>query len=160
MDHNSSKELKQYLANISEQCESNAVGELPSVIILDNLHNVASLSDIFNGFLRVPSLKCPYIIGTMNQTTCSSTNLQLHHNFRWVLCSNHLEPVKGLPARFLKRRLLEAQIKSGTSSPELAHIFDWIPRVRSHTLDTITHNYFWRGRVIKKYFFRNLTDII
>jgi len=99
------------------------------VIILDNLHNVASLTDIFNGFLRVPSGKSPYIIGTMNQTTCSSTNLQLHHNFRWVLCANHLEPVKGLLARFLKRRLLEAQIKSGTHSAELCHIFDWIPRV-------------------------------
>ena len=25
----------------------------------------------------------------------STTNLQLRHNFRWVLCANHIEPAKG-----------------------------------------------------------------
>ncbi|XP_065352574.1 neuron navigator 3 isoform X11 [Cloeon dipterum] len=129
VDHKSSKELKQYLANISEQCENNAAADLPSVIILDNLHNVSSMSDMFNGFLSARFPHSPYIIGTMNQTTCSSTNLQLHHNFRWVLCANHLEPVKGLLARFLKRRLLDLQIKSGVQNSELCNIFDWIPRV-------------------------------
>ncbi|XP_059490670.1 protein sickie isoform X2 [Neocloeon triangulifer] len=132
VDHKSNKELKQYLANLSEQCENNAASDLPSVIILDNLHNVSSMSDMFNGFLNARFPHSPYIIGTMNQTTCSSTNLQLHHNFRWVLCANHLEPVKGLLARFLKRRLLDVQIKSGNQSSELCNIFDWIPRVWQH----------------------------
>lgn len=54
--------------------------EMPQVVILDNLHHAGALGDIFNGFIKYQ--KCPYIIGTMNQATCSSTNLQLHHNFR------------------------------------------------------------------------------
>lgn len=82
VDHKSSKELRQYLANIAEQCESTTAGELPAVIILDNLHHIGSLAEVFNGFLSVKYQKCPYIIGTMNQATCSTTNLQLHHNFR------------------------------------------------------------------------------
>ena len=52
VDHKSSKELRQYLANIAEQCEHSA-SDLPSVIILDNLHHVGSLGEVFNGFLSV-----------------------------------------------------------------------------------------------------------
>jgi len=51
----------------------------------------------------------PYIIGTTDQPTCSSTSLQLHHNFRWVLCANHSEPLLGLAGRYLRRRLAAAR---------------------------------------------------
>ena len=40
-------------ANIADQCENTSMGELPSVIILDNLHHVGSLGEVFNGFLSV-----------------------------------------------------------------------------------------------------------
>lgn len=53
VDHKSSKELRQYLANIAEQCEGPCEAELPAVIILDNLHHVSSLGEVFNGFLNV-----------------------------------------------------------------------------------------------------------
>ena len=114
VDHKSGKELRQYLANIAEQCERSATNaaaaELPTVIILDSLHHVTSLADVFNGFLRAKHQQCPYIIGTMSQATCSTTNLQLHHNFRWVLCANHMEPVKGFLARYLRRKLVEEEV--------------------------------------------------
>ena len=51
VDHKSSKELRQYLANVAEQCEGSGRADLPSVIILDNLHHVGSLAEVFNGFL-------------------------------------------------------------------------------------------------------------
>ncbi len=53
VDHKSSKELRQYLANIADQCESATAADLPAVIILDNLHHVGSLGEVFNGFLSV-----------------------------------------------------------------------------------------------------------
>lgn len=53
VDHKSAKELRQYLANIADQCENTNVNALPSAIILDNLHHVTSLADVFNGFLSV-----------------------------------------------------------------------------------------------------------
>ncbi|KAK7793538.1 hypothetical protein R5R35_002523 [Gryllus longicercus] len=131
VDHKSSKELRQYLANVAEQCESNA-SDLPSVIILDNLHHAASLGEVFNGFLNAKYAKCPYIIGTMNQATCSTTNLQLHHNFRWILCANHMEPVKGFLGRYLRRRLIETEVQEGIRNNDLIRIFDWIPKVWQH----------------------------
>lgn len=47
------QELRQYLSHLADQCnsENNAV-EMPLVIILDNLHHVSSLGEIFNGLLN------------------------------------------------------------------------------------------------------------
>ncbi|XP_076344467.1 uncharacterized protein LOC143244168 isoform X2 [Tachypleus tridentatus] len=132
VDHKSAKELQQYLFNIAEQCESSNSSDLPTVIILDNLHHVGSLGEVFNGFLCVKYQNSPYIIGTMNQTTCSTTNLQLHHNFRWVLCANHMEPVKGFLGRFLRRKLVETEVTSGIQNPDLVKIIDWVPKVWIH----------------------------
>uniref|UniRef100_A0A8C6FXS1 Neuron navigator 2 n=1 Tax=Moschus moschiferus TaxID=68415 RepID=A0A8C6FXS1_MOSMO len=133
VDHKSSKELRQYLSNLADQCasENNAM-DMPLVIILDNLHHVSSLGEIFNGLLNCKDHKCPYIIGTMNQATSSTPNLQLHHNFRWVLCANHTEPVKGFLGRFLRRKLMETEISGRMRNMELVKIIDWIPKVWHH----------------------------
>ncbi|RXM28845.1 Neuron navigator 2 [Acipenser ruthenus] len=133
VDHKSSKELRQYLSNLADQCnsESSAV-DMPLVIILDNLHHVSSLGEIFNGLLNCKYHRCPYIIGTMNQATSSTPNLQLHHNFRWVLCANHTEPVKGFLGRFLRRKLIETEISSRMRNTELLKVIDWIPKVWQH----------------------------
>ncbi|TNM91487.1 hypothetical protein fugu_019867 [Takifugu bimaculatus] len=73
VDQNSSK---------SSATQKETDTELPTVVILDNLHHIGSLSDIFNGFLNCKYHKCPYVIGTMNQGVSTSPNLELHHNFR------------------------------------------------------------------------------
>jgi len=52
VDHKSGRELRQYLSNVADQCEHGSA-ELPCVIILDSLHHVTSLSEVFNGFLSV-----------------------------------------------------------------------------------------------------------
>ncbi|XP_063998046.1 neuron navigator 3 isoform X2 [Pogoniulus pusillus] len=133
VDHKSSKDLRQYLANLAEQCSADNNGaDLPMVIILDNLHHISSLSDIFNGFLNCKYNKCPYIIGTMNQGVSSSPNLELHHNFRWVLCANHTEPVKGFLGRYLRRKLIETEIEKNMRNNELIKIIDWIPKTWHH----------------------------
>ncbi|XP_073460138.1 neuron navigator 2 isoform X3 [Aquarana catesbeiana] len=133
VDHKSSKELRQYLSNLADQCNSaNSSVDMPLVIILDNLHHVSSLGDIFNGLLNCKYHKCPYIIGTMNQATSSTPNLQLHHNFRWVLCANHTEPVKGFLGRYLRRKLIETEMTNRVRNVELVKIIDWIPKVWQH----------------------------
>lgn len=53
VDHKSSKELRQYLSSIADQCDGPGAADLPEVIILDNLHHVGSLAEVFNGFLSV-----------------------------------------------------------------------------------------------------------
>ncbi|XP_058683607.1 neuron navigator 3-like isoform X3 [Poecile atricapillus] len=109
IDHKSSKDLRQYLANLAEQCSADNNGaDLPVVIILDNLHHISSLSDIFNGFLN-----CKY-------------------NKWWVLCANHTEPVKGFLGRYLRRKLIETEIEKSIRNNELMKIIDWIPKTWHH----------------------------
>ncbi|KAM9771413.1 neuron navigator 3 isoform X5 [Syngnathus typhle] len=133
VDQNSSKDLRQYLSNLAERCNSESTDtKLPTVVILDNLHHISSLSDIFNGFLNCKYHKCPYVIGTMNQGVSSSPNLELHHNFRWVLCTNHTEPVKGFLGRYLRRKLIETEIHKNVRSNDLIKIIDWIPKTWQH----------------------------
>ncbi|XP_058841627.1 neuron navigator 3 isoform X6 [Acipenser ruthenus] len=133
VDHKSSKELRQYLSNLADQCNSEGnEADLPVVVILDNLHHIGSLSDIFNGFLNCKYHKCPYVIGTMNQAVSSSPNLELHHNFRWVLCANHTEPVKGFLGRYLRRKLIETEIDKNMRNSDLIKIIDWIPKTWQH----------------------------
>ncbi|KAM4744557.1 neuron navigator 2 isoform 3-T3 [Anableps anableps] len=132
VDHKSSKELRQYLSGLAQQCNSVSGEESPLVVILDNLHHVSSLGEIFNGLFNCNYQHCPYIIGTMSQATSSAPNLQLHHNFRWVLCANHTEPVKGFLGRYLRRKLIEMEIGSRTRNVELVKIMDWVPRVWHH----------------------------
>ncbi|XP_010560121.1 PREDICTED: neuron navigator 3 isoform X3 [Haliaeetus leucocephalus] len=109
VDHKSSKDLRQYLANLAEQCSADNNGaDLPVVIILDNLHHIGSLSDIFNGFLN-----CKY-------------------NKWWVLCANHTEPVKGFLGRYLRRKLIETEIERNIRNNELIKIIDWIPKTWHH----------------------------
>uniref|UniRef100_A0A673ZRF0 Neuron navigator 2 n=1 Tax=Salmo trutta TaxID=8032 RepID=A0A673ZRF0_SALTR len=133
VDHKSSKELCQYLSNLADQCNSTSHGgNMPLVVILDNLHRSSSLGEVFNGLLSCKHHHCPYIIGTMNQATSTTPNLQLHHNFKWVLCANHTEPVKGFLGRFLRRRLMETEISSRQRNAELVRIIEWIPTVWHH----------------------------
>uniref|UniRef100_A0A1B0FCX6 AAA+ ATPase domain-containing protein n=1 Tax=Glossina morsitans morsitans TaxID=37546 RepID=A0A1B0FCX6_GLOMM len=134
VDHKSSKELRQYLGHIAEQAAiANGASELPSVIILDNLHHASALGDVFSCLLSAgPAAKLPCIIGTMSQATCNTTNLQLHHNFRWVLTANHMEPVKGFLGRFLRRRLFQLELQTQHSQPELGTVLAWLPGVWQH----------------------------
>ncbi|XP_050437600.1 protein sickie isoform X2 [Adelges cooleyi] len=137
VDDNTNKDLQRYLSGISDQADCDA-SQVPSVVILDNLHKALSLPDVFNGF---HSPKCPYIIGTINQSTCSTTSLQLHHNFRWVLCANHMEPMKGFLGRCLRRKLVEHECQLGQRNAQLKRVVDWIPEVRNHLNQLIeTHN--------------------
>ncbi|XP_057185470.1 neuron navigator 2 isoform X3 [Triplophysa rosa] len=133
VDNKTTKELKQYLSNLAELCKSSGqLGGVPVVLILDNLHQVGSLGEIFSGLLQCKHHQCPYIIGTMNQTPSPTPNLQLHQNFRWILCANHTEPVKGFLGRFLRRKLLETEISSRVRNGELVKMIEWMPSVWHH----------------------------
>lgn len=61
VEHKSSKELRQYLSNMAEQCGGDAA--LPSVLILDNLHHASALADVFSGLLGARRTNLPCIIG-------------------------------------------------------------------------------------------------
>ncbi|XP_052753884.1 protein sickie isoform X4 [Galleria mellonella] len=135
VDRKSCNELRAYLANIAEQCSAAiTAGEeaaLPSVVVLDNLQHASALGDAFAGLLPPDNRNMPVIIGTMSQATCNTTNLQLHHNFRWLLTANHMEPVKGFLARYLRRKLFSLELRLGRREAALAAVLEWLPGVWS-----------------------------
>ncbi|MEQ2173930.1 hypothetical protein GOODEAATRI_002735 [Goodea atripinnis] len=96
------------LKGLAQQCSSVSGEDSPLVVILDNLHHVSSLGEIFNGLFN-----CNY-------------------QHRWILCANHMEPVKGFLGRYLRRKLIEMEISSRTRNAELVKIMDWVPRVWHH----------------------------
>jgi len=62
VDQQSSRELRQYLTNVAEQCACSSAADditsgsdswcsAPRVVVIDNLHHVTSLGDAFGRFL-------------------------------------------------------------------------------------------------------------
>ena len=68
----------------------------------------------------------------MNQSSGSTTDLQLHHNFRWVLCANHMEPVRGFLTRYLRRRLLDVRVRQDTDLTAMDDVVEWLSQVWEH----------------------------
>ena len=82
-----------------------------------------------------------FVIATMTSQSNQSYP-QLQKVFpRWVVLSNHNEPISGLVGRYLRRQLLEFENRNGgIRNMHLAHIIDWIPKVWKHV-----------NRLIEKY---------
>ncbi|XP_045469651.1 protein sickie isoform X1 [Harmonia axyridis] len=127
VDNKSGKELRQYLSHLSEQAAAGDNSVLPCVVVLDNLHKAGPLGDALGSLPR----NLPCLLGTMAQSACSATSLQLQHGFRWVLVAPHMEPARGLLGRVLRRRLATLELEQG-HQPELAAILGWLPRVWQH----------------------------
>ncbi|XP_076260420.1 sickie isoform X2 [Rhynchophorus ferrugineus] len=127
VDNKSAKELRQYLQHLSEQAAAGDNNVLPCVVVLDNLHKAGPLADALGSLPR----NLPCLLGTMAQSACSATSLQLQHGFRWVLVAPHMEPARGLLGRVLRRRLATLELEQGPQ-PELAAILGWLPRVWQH----------------------------
>jgi hypothetical protein len=127
VENKSPKDLKVYLKTIVDTDESNS--EIPFVLILDNLHNISNISEAFSDYFQA-TRKCSFVIGTINQSDVASLNL--HQNFKWILCLNHTEPVKSFLSRYLNRRLIDYESKYQLKNADLELIINWMPQLWSH----------------------------
>lgn len=62
IDNKSAKELRQYLAHLSEQAAAGDNSVLPCVVVLDNLHKAGSLADALGSLPR----NLPCLIGELH----------------------------------------------------------------------------------------------
>jgi hypothetical protein len=106
-----------------------------------------SLDDLFRDVLPTNvNNASPYIIGTLNPSSLSpstptgngcspssansptsvTTNLQLHHNFRCVLFSHHMEPLRGFLGRYLRHRLLAIETRSKVQDVQVFEKVDFL----------------------------------
>ncbi|XP_042615066.1 neuron navigator 1-like isoform X8 [Cyprinus carpio] len=133
MHRQSCKDLQLYLANLANQIDrESSTAEIPLVVILDDVHDATSLSELVNGALTCKYHKCPYIIGTTNQPVKMTPNHGLHLSFRMVMFSNNVEPANGFLVRYLHRKLMEAEDPRSMKNEDLLRVLDWVPRLWYH----------------------------
>ncbi|XP_070766101.1 neuron navigator 1 [Enoplosus armatus] len=135
MHRQTQKELQLYLSNLANQIDRESGGEMPLVVIIDDISDAASITELVNGALTCKYHKCPYIIGTTNQPVKMSSNHGLHLSFRMVMFSNNVEPANGFLLRYLHRKAVEAYQEKEQDSARhqaLLQVLDWIPQLWYH----------------------------
>ncbi|XP_060775325.1 neuron navigator 1 isoform X6 [Neoarius graeffei] len=133
MHHQTCKDLQLYLSNLANQIDrETSTSEVPLVVVLDDVHDAASISELVNGALTCKYHKCPYIIGTTNQPVKMTPNHSLHLSFRMVMFSNNVEPANGFLVRYLHRKLMEAEDPRSLTNEDLLRVLDWVPKLWYH----------------------------
>ncbi|XP_059184896.1 neuron navigator 1 isoform X2 [Centropristis striata] len=133
MHRQSCKDLQLYLSNLANQIDrETSTSEIPLVVILDDIHGPASISELVNGALTCKYHKCPYIIGTSNQPVKMIANHGLHLSFRMVTFSNNVEPANGFLVRYLHRKLMESEDERSLTNEDLIRVLDWVPKLWYH----------------------------
>ncbi|XP_053492507.1 neuron navigator 1 isoform X2 [Ictalurus furcatus] len=133
MHRQTCKDLQLYLSNLANQIDrETSTSEIPLVLVLDDVHDAASISELVNGALTCKYHKCPYIIGTTNQPVKMTPNHSLHLSFRMVMFSNNVEPANGFLVRYLHRKLMEAEDPRRLTNEDLLRVLDWVPKLWYH----------------------------
>uniref|UniRef100_A0A665TCQ9 Neuron navigator 1 n=1 Tax=Echeneis naucrates TaxID=173247 RepID=A0A665TCQ9_ECHNA len=133
MHRQSCKDLQLYLSNLANQIDrESSTSEIPLVVILDDIHDPVSISELVNGALTCKYHKCPYIIGTSNQPVKMIANHGLHLSFRMVTFSNNVEPANGFLVRYLHRKLMESEDEKNLTNEDLIKVLDWVPKLWYH----------------------------
>lgn len=135
MHRQSQKDLQLYLSNLANQIDRKSGGELPLVVIIDDISDSAAITELVNGALTCKYHKCPYIIGTTNQPVKMTSYHGLHLSFRMVTFSNNVEPANGFLLRYLHRKAVETYQEEDpdpTHRQALLRVLDWIPQLWYH----------------------------
>ncbi|XP_066526463.1 neuron navigator 1 isoform X2 [Hoplias malabaricus] len=133
MHQQTCKELQLYLSNIANQIDHDCnADDIPVVVILDDVSDAVSISELVNSALTCKYHKCPYIVGTTNQPVKMSSNHGLHLSFRMIIFSNNVEPANGFLMRYLHRKLIEAEDESTVRDAELMKVLDWVSKLWYH----------------------------
>ncbi|XP_036871060.2 neuron navigator 1 isoform X2 [Manis javanica] len=133
MHQQSCKDLQLYLSNLANQIDrETGIGDVPLVVLLDDLSEAGSISELVNGALTCKYHKCPYIIGTTNQPVKMTPNHGLHLSFRMLTFSNNVEPANGFLVRYLRRKLVESDSDINANKEELLRVLDWVPKLWYH----------------------------
>ncbi|XP_044207544.1 neuron navigator 1-like isoform X4 [Thunnus albacares] len=132
MHRQTQKELQLYLSNLANQIDRETGGEMPLVVIIDDISDAAAITELVNGALTCKYHKCPYIIGTTNQPVKMTSNHSLHLSFRMVMFSNNVEPANGFLLRYLHRKAVEnyqEEEQDAAQHQALLRVLDWIPQL-------------------------------
>ncbi|XP_078719837.1 neuron navigator 2-like isoform X4 [Lampetra fluviatilis] len=133
VNQSTADEIRQYLVDLAELCSGGLeIGDVPRVIILDGLQEAGQPGDLLTPAINCQHHVFPYLIGIFEQVTSATPDVKLHPNVRFVLHGSQVEPVKGFLGRFLRRRLVEAEVDTATRNSNLVKVIEWIPKLWRH----------------------------
>ncbi|EYB83449.1 hypothetical protein Y032_0335g2869 [Ancylostoma ceylanicum] len=118
------------IVKVEKQLESLLRSPDPTVVLIDNIprHRIAFVSSVFSS-VELSHDDGPFVICTVNRA-CQLPEMQVHHNFKMFLLTNRMDGVKGFMARFLRRRIIEAEFRlSRQTPPELVRVIQFLPIV-------------------------------
>nr|CAB3264211.1 neuron navigator 2-like [Phallusia mammillata] len=131
LKHRSESDIRDYLHRLSEDCSKpeSCGREIPVVLVLDDLQRSPSLNEAFHPLLTAAAhSQLPYLIGVVQQNQGAS-DLELHQEFRWILCSNHVPPVSEFLARSLRKSLhLWEERHNKTADDIIVRLVEWLPQ--------------------------------
>uniref|UniRef100_A0A8C5JF38 Neuron navigator 1 n=1 Tax=Junco hyemalis TaxID=40217 RepID=A0A8C5JF38_JUNHY len=117
MHQQSCKDLQLYLSNLANQIDrETGTADVPLVILLDDLSEAGSISELVNGALTLQ----PH-----------DTHM-LPSSPRMLTFSNNVEPANGFLVRYLRRKLLESDTDINANKEELLRVLDWVPKLWYH----------------------------
>ena len=93
----------------------------PEVAVVDNLHLAPDLEQALGQVTAAATCS----LATLTQTSGFTTDLQLRTNFRWILLAHHVEPVRGYPGGYLRRRLLSVEVETRSHNSEASEVDGW-----------------------------------
>ncbi|XP_029689963.1 neuron navigator 1 isoform X3 [Takifugu rubripes] len=143
LHHQSQKELQLYLSDLANHIDRESGGEVPLVVIIDDISDAGAVTELVNAALTCKYHKCPYVIGTTNQPVKMTSNHGLHLSFRMLTFSNNVEPANGFLLRYLHRKAVEAHQEKEQDSAHrqaLLCLLDWVPQLWYH-LHTFLEKY-------------------
>lgn len=73
-----------------------------------------------------------FVVREVHRTPTDLRRKETFVSYRWILCANHMEPVRGLLGRYLRRKLIEHEISAGVSDSALIKIVHWVPKAWSY----------------------------
>ncbi|KAK6732929.1 hypothetical protein RB195_016982 [Necator americanus] len=118
------------IVKVEKQLENLLRSPDPAVVLIDNIprHRIAFVSSVFSS-VELSHDDGPFVICTVNRA-CQLPEMQVHHNFKMFLLTNRMDGVKGFMARFLRRRIIEAEFRlSRQTPPELVRVIQFLPIV-------------------------------
>ncbi|CAI4228579.1 unnamed protein product [Auanema sp. JU1783] len=118
------------IVEVEQQLEKLLRGDANVVVLMDNIprHRIAFVSSVFST-AELGVNDGPFVICTVNRA-CQLPEMQVHHNFKLFLLTNRMDGVKGFMARFLRRRIIEAEFRLSRQTPqELIRVIQFLPIV-------------------------------
>jgi len=119
------QQCQDYIAKVTRPSSDSSYRQLPSVVILENIHSQGS--KIIQILAKLEE-EAPFILCTSNPTEYIS-DLAQSHQFAEIQMGGDVELLQGFLGRFLRRKMLNLEVSSKLTNFDMPDAIQWLLRV-------------------------------